>query len=50
MALLSVADALGRVLAQAEALPSEDVPLAEAHGRVLAADLVADGEVLGAGI
>jgi molybdopterin molybdotransferase len=41
VALLSVAEALGRVLAQAEPLPSENVPLAESHGRVLAADLVA---------
>src|SRR5215471_10567176 len=41
MALLSVAEALERVLAQAEPLPSENVPLAQAHGRVLAADLLA---------
>ena len=39
MALLPVADALERVLAQAKPLPSETVPLADAHGRVLAADL-----------
>src|SRR5690242_18753112 len=41
MALLSVADALARVLEGAAPLPSETVPLAEAHGRVLAADLAA---------
>lgn len=39
MALLPVAQALERVLAQATALPSERVPLAEAHGRVLAEDV-----------
>jgi molybdopterin molybdotransferase len=41
VALLSVADALERVLAQAEPLPSEEVALAEADGRVLAYDLKA---------
>ncbi|HVY57622.1 MAG TPA: gephyrin-like molybdotransferase Glp [Xanthobacteraceae bacterium] len=41
MALLSVADALARVLEGAEPLAAEDVPLAEAQGRVLAADLAA---------
>lgn len=39
MALLPVADALQRVLAQASALPSERVPITEAHGRVLADDV-----------
>ena len=41
MALLSVADALALVLAQALPLPSEQVPLANAVGRVLTADLAA---------
>jgi molybdopterin molybdotransferase len=41
MALLPVADALAEVLRGAEALPSEDVPIAQAEGRVLAADLAA---------
>ena len=41
MALLSVADALARVLADARALPAVDGRLSDAHGRVLAADLVA---------
>ncbi|MGB6538120.1 MAG: gephyrin-like molybdotransferase Glp [Xanthobacteraceae bacterium] len=41
MALLSVAEALERVLAQAEPLPAEEVPLAGADGRVLALDLKA---------
>jgi len=41
VALLSVAEALERVLAQAVPLPAEDVPLSEAHGRVLALDLKA---------
>ena len=36
MALLSVAEALERVLAHAAPLPAEEVPLAEADGRVLA--------------
>ena len=39
--LLSVADALARVLADAKPLPAEDAPLTDAHGRVLAADLAA---------
>ena len=39
MALLSVADALKRVLAQGAPLPAEEVPLQEADGRVLAYDL-----------
>lgn len=39
MALLPVADALQRVLAQASAVPSERVPITEAHGRVLAEDV-----------
>jgi molybdopterin molybdotransferase len=41
VALLSVAEALERVLAQAAPLPAEDAPLADACGRVLAADLKA---------
>jgi molybdopterin molybdotransferase len=41
MALLSVADALNRVLADVQPLPAVDVPLAQAHGRVLAIDLAA---------
>ena len=41
MALLSVADALDRVLAHAAPLAAEEVPLAEADGRVLAAPLKA---------
>ncbi len=40
-ALLSVEEALQHVLAHAERLPAEQVPLAEADGRVLAADLKA---------
>ena len=39
MALLSVAEALERVLAHAAPLPAEQTPLADAHGRVLATDL-----------
>jgi molybdopterin molybdotransferase len=39
MALLSVADALARVLDGVEALPHEDATLVEAEGRVLAADI-----------
>ncbi|MFZ5693373.1 MAG: gephyrin-like molybdotransferase Glp [Pseudomonadota bacterium] len=39
MALLPVAEALQRVLAQATALPAERVPITEAHGRVLAEDV-----------
>jgi len=41
VALLSVADALARVLEGAAPLPAEDVALADAHRRVLAADLAA---------
>ena len=41
MALLQVSEALERVLADVSPLPAEDAPLGEAHGRVLAADLVA---------
>jgi molybdopterin molybdotransferase len=41
VALLSVADALTRVLEAAEPLQSEDTPLELAHGRVLTADLAA---------
>ncbi len=40
-ALISVEEALQHVLAHAAALPAEQVPLAEAHGRVLAKDLKA---------
>jgi len=40
-ALLSVADALARVLNGVEPLPSEHAPLVEADGRVLAADVAA---------
>jgi len=41
MALLSVADALARVLENVGPLPAENVPIAHAAGRVLAADLAA---------
>lgn len=41
MALLSVAEALERMLAQGTPLPPEQVPLQEADGRVLAGDLTA---------
>jgi molybdopterin molybdotransferase len=41
VALIPVAEALARVLAGAEPLPAEPTPLTHAHGRVLAADLVA---------
>jgi molybdopterin molybdotransferase len=41
VALLSVADALALVLAQALPLPAEAAALIDAHGRVLAADLAA---------
>ena len=41
MALMPVAEALARVLAEAEPLPSEATPLAEACDRVLAADVAA---------
>jgi molybdopterin molybdotransferase len=39
--LLSVEEALSRVLSDAKPLPAVDVPLVEAHGRVLASDLAA---------
>src|SRR5881398_937692 len=38
---MPVAEALARVLADAEPLAAEAVPLAQAHGRVLAEDLAA---------
>jgi molybdopterin molybdotransferase len=41
VALLSVAEALARVLAQAEALPAVEAALSEAEGRVLASPLTA---------
>jgi len=41
MALMPVAEALARVLADAAPLPAEDVSLDEAQGRVLAEDLTA---------
>jgi len=41
VAVLSVAEALDRVLEHAKALPAETVPLADADGRVLARDLEA---------
>lgn len=41
MALMSVAEALARVLAEAQALPSETARLPDAAGRVLAEDLTA---------
>ena len=41
MALMPVAEALGGVLAGTEPLPAQPTPLADAHGRVLAADLAA---------
>lgn len=41
MALISVAEAFERVLAHAEPLPAEEVPLADADGRVLAYNLKA---------
>jgi molybdopterin molybdotransferase len=41
VALLSVAEALERVLAQAVPLPSEDALLSEAYGRILTRDLAA---------
>ncbi len=41
MALMPVADALARVLARADALAAETVPLDAAFGRVLASDLAA---------
>jgi molybdopterin molybdotransferase len=39
--LMPVAEALSRVLANCEPLPAQHVPLADAHGRVLTADLEA---------
>jgi molybdopterin molybdotransferase len=39
--MLSVADALARVLADAKALPAADTALVDAHGRVLARDVTA---------
>ena len=41
MALMPVAEALARVLADAKPLAAEHTPLAQAHGRVLAADVAA---------
>jgi molybdopterin molybdotransferase len=41
MALMPVAEALAKVLAGVEPLPAERAPLADAHGRVLAADVAA---------
>src|SRR5437660_1826663 len=41
MALMPVAEALERVLADAAPLPARPTPLGEAHGRVLAADVKA---------
>jgi molybdopterin molybdotransferase len=41
VALLPVADALSQILQDATPLPAQDVPLAEAGGRVLAADVAA---------
>jgi molybdopterin molybdotransferase len=41
VALMPVAEALARVLADAEPLAAEATPLAQAHGRVLAADVAA---------
>jgi molybdopterin molybdotransferase len=41
VALMPVAEALARVLADAEPLAAETMPLAQAHGRVLAADVAA---------
>ena len=41
MALLAVAEALARVLDGVASLPSEQVAVADAHGRVLATDLAA---------
>ena len=46
-ALLSVADALARVLDGVEPLPSENAPLTDADGRVLAADVAALADHLG---
>jgi molybdopterin molybdotransferase len=41
VALMPVAEALARVLANAKPLAAEPAPLTDAHGRVLAADVVA---------
>jgi molybdopterin molybdotransferase len=41
VALMPVAEALARVLADAEPLPAQPTPLADAHGRVLGTDLAA---------
>ena len=41
MALMPVAEALARVLADAEPLPAEAAPLVDACGRVLAGDVTA---------
>jgi molybdopterin molybdotransferase len=41
VALMPVAEALARVLADAGALPAENAPLAQAYDRVLAADITA---------
>ena len=41
MGLMPVAQALSRVLADAEPLPAQFVPLPDAHGRVLTADVAA---------
>jgi molybdopterin molybdotransferase len=41
MSLMPVAEALQRVLADARPLAKESVPLSQAHGRVLAEDLIA---------
>jgi molybdopterin molybdotransferase len=41
VALMPVAEALARVLADARPLPGEQAPLTEAHGRVLADDVAA---------
>src|SRR5499426_1675063 len=38
---MPIAEALARVLANTEPLPAESIPLAVAHGRVLAADVAA---------
>ena len=39
--MIAVADAVARIVAAFAPLPAETVPLARAHGRVLAADIVA---------
>jgi molybdopterin molybdotransferase len=41
MSLLPVDEAVARLLSGVTSLPAEEVPLAEAHGRVLAADVAA---------